>query len=150
MNEYNATARQTTTVGHLTVLSISPFHEDHVALRNILGVSRWTTMLKALDVLSAVPLLRQHEVSVLLCERTLAPGTWLDILERLQAMPSPPSLIVTSRNADDRLWAEALNLGAWDVLAKPFERTEVIRSVHAAWQYWHDHIKRARTAAAAG
>jgi hypothetical protein len=34
---------------------------------------------------------------------------------------------VTSRLADERLWAEALNLGAWDVLAKPFDADEVIR-----------------------
>jgi hypothetical protein len=36
------------------------------------------------------------------------------------------------------LWAEALNLGAWDVLAKPFDHIGVIRSVKSAWQRWHD------------
>jgi len=50
-------------------------------------------------------------------------------------------LIVASRLADDRLWAEALNLGAWDVLAKPFDRREVFRSVKSAWQHWHDQIQ---------
>jgi FixJ family two-component response regulator len=50
-------------------------------------------------------------------------------------------LIVASRLADERLWAEALNLGAWDVLAKPFNHIEVIRSVKSAWQHWHDQIQ---------
>jgi FixJ family two-component response regulator len=59
-------------------------------------------------------------------------------MEHVNAMPNAPSLIVTSRLADDRLWAEALNLGAWDVLAKPFHVTEVIRSIRSAWQHWHD------------
>jgi DNA-binding response OmpR family regulator len=43
---------------------------------------------------------------------------------------------VTSRHADDRLWAEALNLGAWDVLAKPFDPGEVVRVVNLACLCW--------------
>jgi len=48
---------------------------------------------------------------------------------------------VSSRLADERLWAEALNMGAWDVLAKPFDKMEVIRSVQSAWRRWHDQIQ---------
>ena len=53
-------------------------------------------------------------------------------------LPDPPLLIVTSRLADERLWAEALNLGAWDVLAKPFAAEETIRIVSVARQHWRD------------
>jgi DNA-binding response OmpR family regulator len=63
----------------------------------------------------------------------LMSGTWLDILENIKHLPNTPSLIVTSRLADERLWAEVLNLGAWDVLAKPFDRSEVICSMRSAW-----------------
>jgi len=52
------------------------------------------------------------------------------------SLPDPPFLVVTSRLADDRLWAEALNLGAYDVLAKPFDKTEVNRIVRSAWLRW--------------
>jgi len=45
-------------------------------------------------------------------------------------------LIVTSRNADDRLWAEALNMGAYDVLSQPFERVEVARAVESARRHF--------------
>jgi len=58
----------------------------------------------------------------------------LDAIHRLR---DQPELIVTSRLADDRLWAEALNLGAYDVLAKPFNRDEVLRSLSLAWLSWH-------------
>jgi DNA-binding response OmpR family regulator len=68
------------------------------------------------------------------------PGTWIDVLEHIKALTNAPSLIVASRHADDRLWAEALNLAAWDVLARPFNKIEVIRSVHSAWRRWHDQI----------
>jgi DNA-binding response OmpR family regulator len=46
-----------------------------------------------------------------------------------------PTLIVTSRLADDELWAEVLNLGAYDVLAQPFDPDEVYRVVFLAWQH---------------
>jgi DNA-binding response OmpR family regulator len=60
------------------------------------------------------------------------------MLERISLLSDPPLFIVTSRLADERLWAEALNLGAWDVLAKPFESDEVIRIVTIATQHWQD------------
>jgi FixJ family two-component response regulator len=49
---------------------------------------------------------------------------------------------VTSRLADEYLWAEALNLGAYDVLAKPFDTSEVMRVVASAWRHWTDAQRR--------
>jgi DNA-binding response OmpR family regulator len=48
-------------------------------------------------------------------------------LRDLRPLEQPPLLIVTSRLADDALWSEALNLGAHDVLAQPFDRHQVER-----------------------
>jgi FixJ family two-component response regulator len=73
---------------------------------------------------------------VVVCEQDLTPGSWKEMLDQVTILPYPPSLIVTSRLADERLWAEALNLGAFDVLAKPFDRTEAMRVVGAAWRAW--------------
>jgi DNA-binding NtrC family response regulator len=125
--------------GKLTILSISPHEEDHLSLHAIIGHSKWK-LFTARDLASALSLLHDHEIAVLLCERDLRPGTWIDILEHITLLPHAPSLIVSSRPTDDRLWAEALNLGAWDVLAKPFDHIGVIRSVKSAWQRWHDQI----------
>lgn len=50
----------------------------------------------------------------------------------MHSMPSPPLLIVISRLADEHLWAEALNLGAYDVLAKPLNHTEIVRVLNLA------------------
>ena len=130
-------AVETNITGVVTILSISPLEEDRVPLQAIIRHTTWM-LLQARDVRSALPLLQQHEVGVVLCERDLQPGTWIDVLEQINALPTAPSLIVTSRLADERLWAEALNLGAWDVLAKPFDRGEVVRSVRSGWQHWHD------------
>jgi DNA-binding NtrC family response regulator len=137
----------TSSIGRLTVLSVSPLAEDHSSLQAIIGHSKWM-LFKARDLVSTLALLQQHEIAVVLCERNLLPGTWIDVLEHIGTLPNPPSLIVASRLADDRLWSEALNLGAWDVLAKPFDRTEVIRSVKSAWQRWHDQMHMRATAVA--
>ena len=118
----------------ITILSVSPFREDHDFLQGIFGHSSWS-VLPAPDLTIAQRLLHRG-VSVVLCESDLRPGTWIDVLGQVQRLPVAPSVIVTSRLADDRLWAEALNLGAYDVLANPFERTELLRSVRLAWEHW--------------
>ena len=56
-------------------------------------------------------------------------------------MDDPPLLILTARLADERLWAEALNLGAHDVLERPFEAREVIRIVGIAQKCWRNARK---------
>ncbi len=122
--------------GILTVLSVSPHKDDHCQLDAIIGHTRWV-LLKANRLEAARSLLQDHEVSVIVCERDLEPGAWTDLLDYSERIENPPALIVTSRLADERLWSEALNRGAWDVLAKPFHRQEVLRSVRLGWEHWH-------------
>jgi DNA-binding response OmpR family regulator len=85
---------------------------------------------------SGLAALRKRQFEVVVCERDLSPGSWKDVLDQVTILPDPPSLIVTSRLADERLWAEALNLGACDVLAKPFDSNEALRVIGAAWRAW--------------
>jgi len=127
--------QQPTTERPATVLSVSPLDADHLSLESIIGDSP-LTLFKARDLKSALALLREHAVAVVVCDRNLLPGTYIDLLEHINTMPKAPSLIVASRLADEHLWAEALHLGAWDVLATPFDRNEVIRSVESGWQRW--------------
>src|SRR5215471_13144473 len=123
----------------VTVLSVSPLEEDHASLQTIFGHSMWTLFIADCHA-AAYSILRQRDISVVLCERDLETGNWTDLLGCISDLQLRPSVIVTSRLADDHLWAEALNLGAWDVLAKPFERNEVLRSIKAAWQHWYNQI----------
>ena len=122
-----------------TVLSVSPLDEDYSSLRDIIG-DETGGLLKARDLVNALALLQQHDIAVVFCERELLPGTYIDLLEHIIAKPNAPSLIVASRLADESLWAEAVTLGAWDVLAKPFDRSDVLRSVKSGWQRWHSQL----------
>ena len=129
--------------GAVTLLSVGLIDEDHASLEGILQCSQcdlsptcnWK-LNACPNLASALQALRKLKVPVVLCESDLQPGTWKEVLEELRTLPDPPFLIVTSRLADDRLWAEALNLGAYDVLAKPFDGTEVTRIVSMAWLRW--------------
>jgi DNA-binding NtrC family response regulator len=138
-----------TTNGIVPVLSISPMEDDHFFLQNILNrlqgtldPSRTFTVNSCATLASALLALRKRQFEVVVCERDLPPGSWKDVLEQVTILPDPPSLIVTSRLADERLWAEALNLGAYDVLAKPFDSTEAMRVFGAAWRAWGGPVRR--------
>ena len=76
-----------------------------------------------------------------MCESDLRPGTWKEVLEELRTLLDPPLLIVTSSFADERLWAEVLNLGGYNVLAQPFDSREVFRVVGNAWLHWKNREK---------
>lgn len=67
---------------------------------------------------------------------------WKRVLNDLRGLEQPPPLIVTSRHADDRLWAEALNVGAYDVLSQPFERNEVERVIASARRHFDGTLLR--------
>jgi DNA-binding NtrC family response regulator len=120
---------------NIPVLSVSPVPDDHGALEALLPKPQWTVY-RADSLNSALSLLRHVEPTPLVvCERDLLQTTWQDLLIAIMSLPDRPFFIVTSRLADEYLWAEALNLGAYDVLAKPFDVTELTRSLSLAWQH---------------
>jgi DNA-binding response OmpR family regulator len=131
---------ETDPVQTVNILSVSPMEQDHIWLDRILNHAECSacneptwTLLPILTLADALPLLRENRMRIVLAEGDLLPGTWRDVLAEIVVLPDPPLLIVTSRLADERLWAEALNLGAYDVLAKPFDREEVVRVLGLAW-----------------
>jgi DNA-binding NtrC family response regulator len=129
-------ARATDLHNTVTVLSVTPYEEDQLWLQDLVSHSKWK--LYGADRLeSALVALHEHQVGVVLSEKDLPPHSWTHMMDVMHHSQNAPALIVTSRLADERLWAEALNLGAYDVLAKPFDRDEVLRSVSLAWLNWH-------------
>ncbi len=89
--------------------------------------------------------LRRGRVPIVFWDGDRMPEAWKGLLEEFASLSRPPLLILTSRLADDRLWAEALNLGAYDVLAKPFEAAEVVRTAGLACLRWRQRQTEVRT-----
>jgi len=133
--QLNVPPRIVTGKGVIAVLSVSPIQHDHDTLASLLGRDHWRIH-NALSLRSASAFLQAHVVPLVICEHDLLPGTWTQLLAEIRLLSIPPLLIVTSRVADGYLWAEALNVGAYDVLAKPFDVTEVTRTLSSAWLHW--------------
>lgn len=124
-------------------LVVSPNEEDHWSLIHILRRDGWAvdtarTCAEGLRSLAIEP------ASVVIVERYLPDGNWKTLRNQLMRREFPPKLIVTSRIADERLWAEVLNLGGFDVLAQPFCATETLRCVSSACRHWHEEWSKAR------
>jgi len=73
---------------------------------------------------------------VIISDSSLPDGhCWKDVLVETQRMHQPLPLIVADRVADARLWGEVLNLGAYDLLTKPFDAEEVLYAVTTACRH---------------
>jgi DNA-binding NtrC family response regulator len=113
------------------VLILSPFEEDRTTLRGIFDRSDWQ-LREAKNISEAMHLLTREQIPVVICESDLPVGDWKALLDALQLLPYPPQLIVSSRMADDRLWAEVLNLGGYDVQPIPFDPAAILRTAQLA------------------
>ncbi len=120
----------------ISTLSLSPIPEDHRTLEQLLSRQQWR-IYPASTPVNALPLIRQHRIPLVVCEADTVPAAWKELLPQLAEFRNPPLLIVASRLADDHLWAEALNLGAYDVVAKPLEEDELTRILSQAWIHWN-------------
>ncbi|HEX3747904.1 MAG TPA: hypothetical protein VHW09_28410 [Bryobacteraceae bacterium] len=132
----------TTKSSNVTVFHVGPKDDDLHVLAQILDRTDWQLCpdthwsLATTEAMPAAARLDQEKVPIVLCERESVAGNWKDMLESVGRISAPPMLIVTSRTADEYLWAEALNLGAYDVLAKPYHPAEVVRVLSMAWLHW--------------
>ena|SRR5579884_2873629 len=118
---------------NITLLAICPNQEDRQSLSNFLEHDRWT--IQGVPTLREATKLLRGKPSLIVCEKDLPDGTWKDVFREAGGLDNPPPVVVVSRLADERLWAEVLNWGGFDVLLKPFEPSEVRRVMRMALRY---------------
>ena len=112
-----------------SVLFVTPYPRDVRSLAQMLEESS-IAVIHAESVREARGKLREETFGVVLTESKLEDGNWLDVLEL--ARSSSTHVVVTDAWADAPFWATAINLGAYDLLAQPFRRTEVRRVLASA------------------
>ena len=66
---------------------------------------------------------------------------WIEALTTINMMASLPAFILTSRVGDERLWADVINRGGYDLLLEPFDAVEVQRIVAAALKHTRSRVK---------
>ena len=120
-----------------TALLISPFEQDHVYFGNIFSRTNWK-LFRANSREEAFAVLARHQVPVIVAEERLGLADWKDILHSMQHMDRAPKLVVASALSDGDLWADVLNLGGYDVLARPFDQREVLHCISTAWLAWKE------------
>ncbi len=108
------------------VLFVSPHHEDAAVLSRMLG-SLSMPLEHVANLKHASATIQDEPYQVILTEANLPDGTWRDVLDMARGLTPGPEVIVTDAAADARFWAEALNLGAYDLIAQPFDTAEVQR-----------------------
>ncbi len=129
----------------ITVISMSAIEGDQIALSHILADPSLGTSWHFCPVRTperALVTIKQQRAQIVMCDGDVWPCAWKELLADIILVLNPPPLIVTSQLADEYLWCEALNLGAFDVLMKPFDPAEVVRVLELAWQRWKNGCER--------
>jgi DNA-binding NtrC family response regulator len=119
------------------VLALIPAEDDRRLLRHTFAHTKWQLQFAGTlhDLRQA---LRHSQIGVVITDSRLPDCSWNEVLEAANQTEGQASVIVSSRLADDRLWAEVLNTGGFDLLLMPFDRTEVLHCIASAWRNWQD------------
>jgi DNA-binding response OmpR family regulator len=120
----------------IRVVFVGPPDEDYRCLSAICSRSNWSLYRVEQAGQSALEQLRRLQPQVVIASDQLTNG-WQCFLQCLPANISPnPRLIVASRHADESLWLDVLNGGAFDLVRTPFERWELLRTIGEAAREW--------------
>ena len=118
---------------NISLLAVTPDQDDCQVIEGFLDHDGWTVQ-GAQSIREAATLM-EEQPDLVLCERNLPDGSWKDVFRIAQRLDTPPPVVVVSRYADERFWAEVLNLGGYDVLLKPFVGNEVSRVLRMALRH---------------
>ncbi len=113
------------------VLVIASAGDEFAIIENLFADCGWPRLATS-SIQEGIRLIHDNSPQLVICDDKMEDGDWNVILDVTIKERNPPYLIVASRLADDRLWAEVLNRGGYDLLAKPYEPSEVIRVVGTA------------------
>jgi DNA-binding response OmpR family regulator len=127
--------------GFVSALLVGEYENDRMMVHDVFRRAGWR-LFEARDRRRALECLDRHPVQVVLAGADTRRWSWKRILSDFRQRVHPPQLIVTSRTADDSLWAEVLNIGGYDLLTRPFEADELERVIASARR----HYDRATTA----
>jgi DNA-binding NtrC family response regulator len=113
------------------ILVVSSESKNRRALADILNQEGWSTVC-ASAVAECQGILSSHNLRLVLCDRRLTDGTYRDILFLARLLGRNVRVVVTSRLADWSEYLEALQDGAFDLIAFPGETAEIIRVISQA------------------
>jgi DNA-binding NtrC family response regulator len=126
------------------ILAVVGCDGDDLLLSYIFQGTNWRLHI-AHGIGEALGLLSAERFAVIITDERAPDGTWMSLLEGRSAESEWTPVIVASLHADERLWQEALNLGSFDVLAKPFDEWDVLWASFNAWLGWKNQFETEET-----
>ena len=84
--------------------------------------------------LKAVDLLEKYEYDVLLLDLNMPGLNGLDVLKQMKTMEIPTETVILTANATVSTAIEAMKLGAYDFLTRPFNVVELVEVVRKAFE----------------
>ena len=129
----------------ICALLVGEYEDGRLLMHEVFRDAGWR-LLEAHGRKKALQFLSRVAVQVVITSCNVRNWDWRNVLENLRRMARPPQLIVTSRTADEHLWAEVLNCGGYDVLPQPFRREEIERVIASARRHYALQPLRAQSA----
>jgi len=118
----------------MTILLASERDDDHQTLQALLHNTRWTVA-RALSWGDAASFCGRVIKPVILVDRYFQGSDWRFTLSSMVNLESNSCLILLSDVSDQYLWNEVVQLGGFDVLARPFQRSDVLRILEFAQRH---------------
>src|SRR5262245_25455318 len=119
----------------VSALAVGEYQDDRLLLHDVFRRCGWR-LFEARSRKTALDCLKRYPVQVVIAESQFPNWNLRRVRSELRRLTAPPQLVVTSRTADDYLWAEVLNVGGYDVLPQPFESDEVERVIASARRHF--------------
>jgi DNA-binding NtrC family response regulator len=108
------------------ILFVSPSADEARLLAEIMG--RVAIPVRQAESLGMARQVMEREAfGAVLTDSRLPDGDWADVVALVEKARPGVAVVVTDRLADARFWADVLQSGAYDLLAKPFYSREVQR-----------------------
>jgi DNA-binding NtrC family response regulator len=116
----------------ITVLAVVLETNDKEQIQRASLDRKWNLQFAA-SFQEAQAVLREAAVDVIISDSHIGEEhSWRDLLNAIRDTMEPAALIVADRHADEAFWIEVLNEGGFDVLAKPFDWSELMHAVNVA------------------
>ena len=109
--------------------------EDRAAITVMLDHAGWYVREEDC-ILDALLSVLEEPVAVVITGCSLPDGDWRDVIDLIRPNSDAPRVIVMSRLPDERLWAEVLNNGGFDLLPHPLDPAPLHCTVESAYLDW--------------
>jgi DNA-binding response OmpR family regulator len=120
----------------IPVLLVSARSEDHDTFPALTG-SVNCIFHHALTCAEAVAMLGLYPYPVVVTDRNMPDGTWLDIQHASDSRSNPPQVIVLAAAGDYTFWADALLAGALDALYRPLTDQPLAVAIAVGYRRWN-------------